>query len=66
MSSSAQKGSNKPEDKPQGFTKLVKKVKTVLRRGPSNRGSISSVADISGDSNTKAPTMTSPDNPSDR
>ncbi|KAI9870662.1 MAG: hypothetical protein M1830_003985, partial [Pleopsidium flavum] len=64
MSSAAQRGSDKTEDKPQRFTKLVKRVKTVLRRG-SSRGSISSVAGITGDSNIKSPAVTNLDNPSD-
>jgi len=57
MSSSAPGGSDKPENK-QGLTKIVKRVKTVLRRGSSYKGSSSTGAGISVGSSVKAPAVT--------
>jgi hypothetical protein len=60
MSSSVPEGSDKAANK-QGFTKVVKKVKTVLRRGSSFEGSSSGGADIRVESSIKDPAVTGPE-----
>jgi len=61
MSSPAPGGSGSPEDdKATGLNKYVKRVRTVLQRGKSNRGSVSSIGEITGGAGSPAAASTTP------